>query len=78
MQFESIKKVLQGFYEDLRLREGSRRSPGGSPGRFSEGFGGFEEVFEGSEWVWNGFMRFSKLFATFLEDFRRVRGRSAP
>ena len=39
--------ILIGFYEDLRVREASGRAPGGSPGTFSERFGGFEKVLKG-------------------------------
>ena len=36
-----------GFYEDLRVWEASGTAPGGSPGTFSERFGGFEKVLRG-------------------------------
>ena len=39
--------ILIGFYEDFRVREASGRAPGGSPGTFSERFGGFEKVLKG-------------------------------
>ena len=62
--------ILIGFYEDLRVREASGRAPGGSPGTFSERFGGFEEVERFLE-VLSGFrvvLRFSEGFKKFLED----------
>ena len=38
---------LQTENIDLEVREMSGRAPGGSPGTFSERFGGFEEVLRG-------------------------------
>ena len=47
LKVSRIFVILIGFYEDLRVREASGRAPGGSPGTFSERFGGFEKVLRG-------------------------------
>ena len=71
-----IWEVALGFFEDLRVQEGSGRAPGRSTGSFSNVFCGFGKVLGGfgsSERVWSGIRRFSEGCRRLLEVFRKVR-----